>query len=63
MTMIHSAADDPVIHVTDSRIEKTVKMAKPRLNIFTRPYMSPMRPRLTTSTLVTSMNPMRIHRK
>ncbi len=30
-------------------------MAKPRLYIFTRPNMSPSRPRLTTSTLVTTM--------
>jgi hypothetical protein len=29
----------------------------------TRPYMSPTRPRLTTSTLVTSRKPIRIHRK
>ena len=35
--MIHSAPCVPVIQVTDSRIEKSVKIAKPRLNIFTRP--------------------------
>ncbi len=29
----------------------------------TRPYMSPTRPRLTTSTAVTSRKPIRIHRK
>ena len=28
-------------------------MTKPRLYILTRPYMSPRRPRLTTSTLLT----------
>jgi len=31
------AAALPCIHVTESRIEKTVKTAKPRLNIRTRP--------------------------
>ena len=61
--MIQIAAADPVIHVMLSRIEKNVKTANPRLYIRTRPYMSPTRPRLTTSTLVTSRNPMRIHRK
>ena len=63
MTMIHSAPATPVSKVTDSRIEKSVKTAKPRLYMRTRPYMSPTRPRLTTSTAVTSMNPMNIHRK
>ena len=38
-------------------------MAKPRLYILTRPYMSPTRPKLTTSTEVTSRNPIRIQRK
>ena len=63
MTMIHSAPAVPVSQVTDSRIEKIVKTAKPRLYILTRPYMSPTRPRLTTSTAVTSRKPMNIHRK
>ena len=61
--MIHMAAPAPVIHVTDSRMEKKVKTAKPRLYIRTRPYMSPTRPKLTTNTAVTSRNPMRIHKK
>ena len=34
---IHSAPWVPVIQVTDSSTEKTVKTAKPRLNIRTRP--------------------------
>src|SRR5438270_9799998 len=63
MTMIQIAADEPVIQVMLSRIEKTVNTAKPRLYMRTRPYMSPTRPRLTTSTLVTSRNPIRIQRK
>jgi uncharacterized membrane protein YciS (DUF1049 family) len=65
ITWMHGSAGAlwPLIQVTDSRMEKTVKTAKPRLNMRTRPYMSPIRPRLTTSTLVTSMNPIRIHRK
>ena len=33
----HSAPALPCSHVTESRIEKTVKTANPRLNIFTRP--------------------------
>ena len=61
--MIQRAADAPVIHVTDSSTEKTVKMAKPRVYIFTRPNMSPTRPRLTTSTEVTRRKPIRIQRK
>ncbi len=63
MTMIHRAASGPVIQVTDRRMEKAVKMAKPRVYILTRPKMSPTLPKLTTSTEVTSRNPIRIHRK
>jgi hypothetical protein len=37
MMMIHRAPAGPVSHVTDSRIENSVKIAKPRLYIFTRP--------------------------
>ena len=51
----------PCIQVTDSRIENSVKTAKPRLNIRTRPYMSPSRPKLTTSTAVTTMKPIISH--
>ena len=51
----------PCSQLTDKRIEKIVKTANPRLYILTRPYMSPMRPRVTTTTAVTSMKPSRIH--
>jgi hypothetical protein len=37
MTMIHIAPAGPVSQVTDSRIEKTVNTANPRLYILTRP--------------------------
>jgi len=37
MPIIHSAAVEPVIHVTESRTEPSVKTAKPRLYIRTRP--------------------------
>jgi hypothetical protein len=40
-----------------------VNTAKPRLYIRTRPYMSPTRPKLTTSTAVTSMKPISIHNR
>jgi hypothetical protein len=50
----HRAPSAPVIHVTESMTEKRVNTAKPRLYIFTRPYISPRRPKLTTSTVVTS---------
>ncbi len=63
MMMIHSAALVPVIHVTVKRIEKIVKIAKPSVYIRTRPKMSPTRPKLTTSTDVTSKNPIKIHSK
>ncbi len=45
----------------ESRIEPTVKTAKPRLYMRTRPNMSPTRPRLTTSTAATTMKPSIIH--
>ncbi len=38
-------------------------MTKPRLYILTRPYMSPSRPKLTISTLVTTRKPRIIHSK
>ena len=37
MMMIHSAPAGPCSQVTDSRIEKNVNTAKPRLYILTRP--------------------------
>ena len=55
------AADEPCIQVTESRIEQIVKTARPRLNMRTRPYMSPMRPNVTTSTAVATMKPIIIH--
>ena len=55
------AADDPVIHVTESRIEQAVNTARPRLNMRTRPNMSPIRPKVTTSTAVATMKPIIIH--
>jgi hypothetical protein len=54
MAISHSAPASPCIHVTASRIENTVKTANPRLYIRVRPYMSPTRPKLTTSTAVTT---------
>ena len=50
----HQAAAVPCIQVTDSRMENSAKIAKPRLNMRTRPNMSPSRPKLTTSTAVTT---------
>ena len=55
------AARCRVIQVTVSSSEKNVKTAKPRLYMRTRPKMSPRRPRLTTSTLVTTRKPRIIH--
>ena len=37
MMMIHRAPAGPVSQVTDSKIAKNVKMAKPRLYMRTRP--------------------------
>ena len=50
-----SAALGPVVNTSESRIEPTVKTRNPRLYKRTRPNMSPMRPRLTTRTAVTTM--------
>ena len=61
MAISHIAAAGPCIHVTESRIEKTVKTANPRLYIFTRPNMSPTRPSVTNKTARTTMNPISIH--
>ncbi len=51
----------PVFGVSDRAMDPSVKMAKPALYIFTRPNMSPIRPKVTTSTAVTTRYPMRIH--
>ncbi len=56
-----SAAASPVCQVTASSTEATVKITKPRLYMRTRPNMSPSRPKPTTSTAVTTRNPMIIH--
>jgi hypothetical protein len=61
MTIIQRAPALPCIQVTDSRIEPAVNTAKPRLYMRTRPNMSPTRPRLTTSTAITTMNESSIH--
>jgi hypothetical protein len=61
MTMSQMAPSVPDIQVTVSSREKKVNTAKPRLYILTRPYMSPNRPKLTTSTLVTTRKPRIIH--
>ncbi len=63
MRMRQRAPAGPWSQVIESRIEKKVKTAKPRLYMRTRPNMSPMRPKLTTSTAVTTMKPMSIHRR
>ena len=60
MVMSQMAPAVPVSQVTASRTEKAVKTAKPRLKIFTRPNMSPTRPRVTTSTASTTMKPISI---
>ena len=57
----HQAAAVPCSQVSDSRMEKPANSANPRLNIRTRPNMSPSRPKLTTSTAVTSRYPMISH--
>jgi hypothetical protein len=44
----------PVLQVSDRAMEARVNTAKPRLYMRTRPNMSPTRPRVTTSTAVTS---------
>ncbi len=56
-----SAPADPVLGTTDSPIEAIVNTRNPALYIRTRPNMSPMRPKVTTSTAVTTRNPMRSH--
>ena len=60
MTMSQMAAGIPVNQVTARRTEKAVKTMKPRLKIFTRPKMSPTRPRVTTRTASTTVNPISI---
>ena len=63
ITISQSAPLGPWSHVNDNRIEKTEKTAKPSVYIFTRPYMSPMRPKLTSRTAVQTMKPISIQSK
>ena len=58
--MSQSAPEEPFSQVTDNRTEKREKTAKPTVYIFTRPYMSPVRPKLTSSTAVQTMKPINI---
>ena len=60
-TISHSAPSAPCIHVTVRKIDATLKIAKPRVYIRTRPNMSPRRPNDTTSTADTTRKPMNIH--
>ena len=57
----HQAAAVPCSQVSESSTENRAKIANPRLNIRTRPNMSPSRPKLTTSTAVTTRYPMSSH--
>ncbi len=52
--MMCRAADAPEPQVSESATAARVKMTKPALYMRTRPYMSPRRPKSTTSTAVTS---------
>lgn len=54
MTMSSTAPAAPAPGVSERAIEARVKMANPALYIRTRPNMSPMRPNVTTSTVVTT---------
>ena len=56
----HSAPEPPWNGSTDSAMEASVKITNPRLYSLTRPYMSPRRPRATTSTADTSRKPISI---
>ena len=60
-TMISSAPAEPLLGTSAQPTEATVKIRKPRLNSFARPYWSPSRPNVTTSTAVTSRKPISIH--
>ena len=61
MMIRYQPAASPCSQLTDSRMENSEKIAKPMLNMRTRPNMSPRRPKLTTSTAVTTMKPIIIH--
>jgi hypothetical protein len=53
-TMSHMAAGPPCPGVSDRAMEAPVNTVKPPLYIRTRPNMSPSRPKVTTSTAVTT---------
>ena len=53
----YQPAASPCSQVTESRTEKMAKIAKPMLNMRTRPNMSPRRPKDTTRTAVTTRKP------
>ena len=61
MPISHSAPALPRSQVAVRSNENTVNTAKPALYMRTRPYMSPSRPKLTTSTAVTIRKPRIIH--
>ena len=48
------APADPVLGTSAQATEASVKIRKPRLNSFARPYWSPSLPKVTTRTAVTS---------
>jgi len=60
MMIRYQPAASPCSQETESSIENAAKIAKPRLNMRTRPNMSPRRPKLTTRTAVTTMKPISI---
>ncbi len=53
-TMSSVAPAGPVLQVSESAIEPSVKIRNPRLYMRTRPKMSPIRPKVTTRTAVTT---------
>ena len=59
-TISHIAPRAPWPGVSDSAIEASVNTAKPALYMRTRPNMSPSRPKVTTSTAVTTRYPISI---
>ena len=51
--MISVAPAAPLLHTSERPTAAAVKMMRPILNMRTRPYMSPMRPAVTTSAAET----------
>ena len=65
---LHDAHDDDLERAGPAAVRHDraadraeVKIRKPRLNSLARPYWSPSRPNVTTSTAVTSRKPISIH--